>query len=415
MTDRAQRPLELLVRLDGLRLAALARRPTVGLALAVGIPLLVVLAGLWILGRFAPPSLESAGDGVAVGMLVAAPVAFLAYGVLFGGADDGFLRRAGVPPGVLFLERGFRLAACALSIALLLTVPHLSAGGPLPRVLATTFAAAAAAAGVSLLSLGWAARATVDGPGWIAAGIRQFDPALARAAPLVYAPVLPFVAGALVGGAVAGSAGGAPVLAGGALVVSAGLLLLGTRVYGPAGPRFYPRVREMGYAPPAEGAVTTFRAGRGLARLLPRHAAAVWVRDATVAGRRFRWAARVTWPVGILAVVLLARWGTVPAVRGWVVAAVGLTLLVQVAAIVGLGAAERAGPAWLDRAAGVRPWERLLGRAAWGWGLSLWLLVPTALAWNWWSGAGGALYWPVAGLLTASVGSIASVLYAQRR
>ena len=171
-----------------------------------------------------------------------------------------------------------------------------------------------------------------------------------------------------------------------AVAIGTATVSAGVKVFGPLGGRFLPRASEMKFAPPPEGAGERFRVGRGLSALLPRRAAAVWVRDAAVAGRRFGWASRVSWPVVIVSFVALARWGENDSTRAWVATAVGIALVIQAGAVVGLGLLEAHGPRWIDRAAGARWWERFLGRWAWGWGLSLWLLVPVALCWAWWSG-----------------------------
>ncbi|HET7321619.1 MAG TPA: hypothetical protein VFI96_03920, partial [Longimicrobiaceae bacterium] len=136
-------------------------------------------------------------------------------------------------------------------------------------------------------------------------------------------------------------------------------------------------------------------------------AAAVWARDAVVASRRFAWATRVVWPVAIVGFFALARWGRLPQTRQAVAAAAVLVLLLQAAAIVGLGREERAGRRWVDRAAGVTPVQRLLGRWAWGWGMSLWLAVPLALAWSWWA-IGPGWPWLAAGAVTAAAAALAS-------
>jgi hypothetical protein len=191
-------------------------------------------------------------------------------------------------------------------------------------------------------------------------------------------------------------------------------VLLGAVVFKSAAPRFLPRAREMAYAPPPEGEGEAFRIGRGLSALLPRRSAAVWVRDATVGSRRFAWASRVTWPVGIVAIVALARWGDRPATQVWVLTAVGLALVVQAAAVIGLGRLERGRLRWIDRSGGLVWWERYLGRWAWAWGLSLWLLIPVGLAWAWWSNVDGAWLWPAAGAVMATVAAGVSLLSAER-
>ena len=151
---------------------------------------------------------------------------------------------------------------------------------------------------------------------------------------------------------------------------------------------------------------------RGAGRLLPRGAAAVWARDAVVAGRRFAWATRIVWPVAVLSLVLLARWGDDATARGWVTAAALTVFVLQMGAAVGLGLYERGARRWIDRALGIGPLERLLGRWAWAWGASLWLAVPLALAWSWWLDAGPGWPWLLVGAGTAAVGALASSLAA---
>ncbi|HEX6068421.1 MAG TPA: hypothetical protein VFZ18_01315, partial [Longimicrobiaceae bacterium] len=73
------------------------------------------------------------------------------------------------------------------------------------------------------------------------------------------------------------------------------------------------------------------------------------------------------------------------------------------------------GARWVDRAVGVTPAQRFLGRWAWGWGASLWLAVPLSLAWSWWAGAGPGWPWLVAGAGTSGVAALASGFAAGRR
>lgn len=402
----------LLARLGASRFASAFRRPSLPMALGAGLPLAVVVSGLWTLGRIGVPEPADAAGGVTLGMLVAGAVSFLSYGVLFGGSDRGFLRGIGIEPGALFLDRCVRLAVLSLLGAAALGLPYLAAGMSAARPALIGFGAAAVALGAAAWTYAAAARAVVgEGTSVLAAGMQ--DPELARVAPLVYAPLLPFLLGAAFGGFV-GAAEGLPLArALLSLPLAAAGIALGTRRFAPAAPRFLARAYEMGYTPPPQG--EGFRVGRGLSGLLPARAAAVWVRDATVANRRFTWAARVTWPIAILSIVVLARWGGTPASRAWVIATVGLALLLQGAAIVGLGLLERHGARWIDRSSGLAWWERFLGRWAWGWGLSLWLLVPVALAWSWWSGAPGGWVWPFAGAFTAGLAATASLLNAERR
>ncbi len=404
-----------LLRLDRRRLVNGIRRPTPGILVATLVPILVIVTALWGLGRIGGLSVAGAYGGTTLGMLIAGPVAFLAYGILFGGGDDVFLRQIGIHPAALFVHRSIRLIVSGLFIAVALLIPFVAGGEPVAPVAAIGFPVAVLTAAAATLSFAMAARSTVGGGvSWTGAGIRQFDPDLANAGPLVYAPVLPFIGGAAIGAAVGADAGAIWLKVAGSMVIAAMGILGGARAFAPAAPRFVPRAREMSYVPPPEGAGETFRVGRGLSALLPRRSAAVWVRDATVAGRRFTWASRVTWPVAIASIAALARWGADPAARAWVITAVGTALLVQAAAVVGLGALERRGLRWVDRSAGLRWSERFVGRWAWAWGLSLWLLVPVSLAWTWWSGVGSAWVWPLAGAAAMTVAVTVSLLTSER-
>jgi hypothetical protein len=164
----------------------------------------------------------------------------------------------------------------------------------------------------------------------------------------------------------------------------------------------------MSFEPPPSG-VGEMSVGRGAGRVLPRGAAAVWVRDSLMVNRRFAWAARIVWPVVILSFIGLARWGEDPATRGWVAAAASLALLAQAVAAIGLGRLERSGRRWVDRSLGLTWKWRLLGRWAWGFGASLWLTIPLGLSWSWWAGSGSGWGWVAAGAGTAAAGAIGSL------
>lgn len=112
--------------------------------------------------------------------------------------------------------------------------------------------------------------------------------------------------------------------------------------------------------------------------------------------------------------IALARWGDLAVARMWVLTVVGLALIVQGAAVVGLGRLERAGRGWIDRSLGVGALDRFLGRWSWAWGLSLWMLLPVGLAWGWWAGGTGLWQWPLAGAVAALVSTSASLLTAAR-
>lgn len=403
-----------LLWLDFQRIASGLRRPTLSGAIGWLLPLAVLGSALWLLGDLGLPATDDAEAGVALGLLVSGAISFLAYGALFSTSDQHFLRELGVSGRALFLERSLRLVAAAFGIAIALTIPYLAAGAPAMRPFGIAFASGSMSAGVASLAYAWAGRSMVRRqPGRL---LRLgMDTELGRAAHLVYAPLLPFLVGAVYGG-VAGGANGVPwlpMIVG--IIAALGLCGISASRFAQVAPRFMPKVGEMAYAPqPREGG-EEITVGRGLSGLLPRKAAAVWVRDAILAGRRFTWASRVTWPVAVVSGVALARWGSSPATQAWVIAAVGVALLVQSAAVIGMGALERDGPRWLDRLAGVRWHDRMLGRWAWAWGHSLWLLIPVGLAWTWWSGQGPAWSWPIAGAIVAAVATTASLVYAERR
>ncbi len=407
--------LRLLLGLDAQRVAAAFRSPTAGMLLGTIVPALVVATALIALGRVGVFATAGATGGLTLGLLVSGVVSFIAYGTLFGASDDLFLRRIGVSPAVHYRARAVRLLLVAAATVVAVALPYLARGGAALDALLIALAAAGITAGVAAVIFAGAARATVGGgSGLLSAGIRQWDPELARAAPLVYAPLPPFLLGAAAGAVVGGSGSAAPFIAAAAVLVGTGMAFGSAAVFAPAAGRFLPRVAEMAHVPlPEEGGVR-FRAGRGLSALLPRKAAAVWVRDAAIAGRRFGWAARVSWPVAIVAFFSLARWGEAATTRVWVITAVGLALMVQAAAILAIGRLERSGPGWIDRSIGIRVHERALGRWAWGWGLSLWLLVPVALAWHWWSGMEGAWLWPILGALTAAFATTAGLVGSRR-
>ncbi|HET8656477.1 MAG TPA: hypothetical protein VFL93_13230 [Longimicrobiaceae bacterium] len=404
----------ILLRLDVLRLAGATRHPRVGAAFAMAIPLGLLCGALWVAGRATRPGAPPGSTGVAVGLLIGGALGFAAYGILFGGADAPFLRRLGVSARVLFRERALRLLALAFGAAVLATLPFASAGAPLGRVAAVSISAALAGWGAALIGYASAARGMSrhrTGARWGLASLGMWDRDLAAAAPLVYAPVPPLLAAGAVGGWAAAVNGWIPPVA----TAAASLLaaVAAEAAYASALPRFAPQVHEMAFAPPP-GGTGELVVGRGLARVLPHGAAAVWARDSVVAGRRFAWAARVVWPVAIVCCFALARWGRLPAARHAVVVAAVAVLLLQASAAIGLGRVERAGPRWIDRSAGIGSAARLLGRWAWAWGLSLWLAVPLALAWGWWA-AGPGWPWLVAGGITGAVGAGASVALAEGR
>lgn len=405
-----------LLRLDGRRSAAAVRRPRPGVWLSLLLPLLLLGGALGAAGPAALPEVTAAGGAVALGFLVSAPLAFAAYGVLFRPADDPFQRRLGLAPGALYLVRALRLLGLALGVALVLLLPFLVGGGPLARAAAVLLGPALAAWGAALLAYAEAARQTAAAgrrPG-VFSRLMALDRELLRVGPLVYAPLAPLAAGLLAGGWIGAAPGAGWGRALAALGLGAALAWGAARPFARALPRFAPRALEMAFSPPPPAGETGLALGRGAARLLPRRVQAVRARDAVVAGRRFRWATSIVWPVAIGSVIALARWNELTAVRGWVLAAGALTLAAQGAAVIGLGRLERAGPRWIDHAAGLRPAERWAGRCAFGFGLTLWLTVPLALAWAVWAPVGSGWYWLAGGAAVAVVAAGASLAAAGR-
>lgn len=407
-----------LLRHDARRFAAAARRPTAGGTIGVLLPAVLLVAGVMAAGATGGARLETTQDGVTLGVLLGSPVAFVAYSVMFRLRDESFLRRLGVEPRVLYLERALRLLAFSLAVAFLALLGYGVAGVPAGRVLLVGVPIGVVSWGMALLFVAIAARAMANpggggGPAWL--GIGMWDREVAAAAPLVYAPIPALVAAGLGGGIVAGVEHARPLAALAVIGVGVAAALVGARPFAVALPRFAPRAVEMSFAPEPESIGLGLPGRRGLSRLLPRAAAAARARDVAVAGRRFAWAGRVTWPVVILSLVALARWGREPGVTAWIASAVVLALALQGAAAIGMGRLERGGPRWIDRAAGITPLYRFLGRWGWGWGLGLWLTVPLALAWGWWSDAGGGWGWVVVAAFTSGVAAATSVLSAGRR
>ena len=405
-----------LLGLDLKRLSSIVRYPTMASTASVLLPVIVVVSALWILGRMRTPTAAGPEGALTLGLLVAGSTAFVSHGMLFGGEDLRFLGRLGVTGRDLYLERGCRLLVAALVIAVALSIPSLVGGMEGGRSLAIALAAALTTAAISAMMYGWSARAIADpGVSRILGAGMGFDMELAKAAPLVYAPIPPFIAGAIVG-VMAGTPGQSPwIVAALAALPVLPALRVGAGLFDAVSSRFLPAAAEMSFVPPPRDGGESFRVGRGLSGLLPAGAAAVWVRDAAVGGRRFTWAARVTWPVVGVSFVALARWGETPVARIWVLTVVGLALLVQAVAVIGMGRIEGSGRRWIDRSLGATTLDRFLGRWSWAWGLSLWLLVPTGLAWGWWADGGPLWHWPLAGAITALMATSASLLTAARR
>lgn len=402
-------PLELLLRLDLLRMRAAAGRPVPGAIAGIIVPLALTASLLWAIGRAGRPSVGGAEDAVLLAMLIAGPVSYLAYGTLFRGGDAALLRRLGVPARAIYAERAIRHLAQAVGLAMLGLIPFLAAGETLARPVAAAIAGMMAAWGAGSAVTARAGLAMArhrPGQGWgcLMAGIWDRD--VAAAAPLAYAPVPGFAAGIVAGGLAGHDARWLFAVVPFSMLSAAA----GAAWYERALPRFGAQALEMAFSPSADARGGELRVGRGIARVLPRTIRTVQARDSVVVARRFPWATRIAWPVAIGGALALARWGDDPVTRAWVAGAVCLVLLVQALAGVGLGRAEAGRSRWIDRSLGIGPASRLAGRWVWGWGLSLWTTLPIALAWTWWSGEAHGWAWLLTGGGVAGVAAVASAL-----
>ncbi|HEX2204883.1 MAG TPA: hypothetical protein VHG91_16355 [Longimicrobium sp.] len=408
--------LSLLLRLEARRLADPFRHPRLGTWLAVLLPAVLVLVGLWLAGEQARPDLASGDGRILFGFLVSAPVALQAYPLLFRPADDAFLRRLGVPGGASFLLRALRLLALALGVIAVALIPFVATGSPLGLPLAVASVAGLVSWAVALWAHARAADTTVNPnyrPGLLAMTM-ALDRELVDAAPLVFAPIWPVVAGGMAALLAGISAGTLPLRVAAMIVLVTPLIPLAVRRFARATPRFSPHAGELAYAPPPGAGESELVIGRGWARVLPRRAGVVRARDAVVVDRRFRWAGRAVWPVAIFSVLALVRAGDDPEVRGWVTAACALLLLAQAAAVIALGRLERGRLRWIDRALGLRMMDRLVGRWATAFGLALGVAIPVALAWAANVPAPSAWWWLVGAAAVAALASGASVAAAGR-
>jgi hypothetical protein len=417
MADPPRRAeLRLLVRHEAMRAAAELRRPRAGAWAAVALPIALVTAALIAAGSSALPDPAEPAGAIGLSFLAAAPVAFFGYWVLFRARDDSLLRRLGFAAASLYLLRAQRLVLLSSALVVLLVLPFALEGLPIGRPLSILAASAMAATGFALVSLAHAAALTArtDWRPGIFSGLMGLDPELVKVGPIVYAPLAPLTASLLVGAWI----GSVPGVAFDRLAIvaalSLGAAIVGLPRFRAAIGRFAPRAQEMAFSPPPDVADTGLALDRGLARLLPIRPRAVLARDARVVERRFRWASSIVWPVAIVSGIALARWGDLPAVRSWVLGAGALTLVVQAIAVIGLGRVEAAGARWIDHAAGLRSFERWIGRSAYGLGLSLWLTIPLGPMWGFWAGVGYGWAWLVAGAASAGVAGSASVAAAQR-
>jgi len=405
--------LPLLLRLEATRLGDAFRHPRAGTWAGVLLPAALVVGGLWLAGESWRPDVGDGNGRFGLGLIAAAPVALQAYTVLFRPGDDGFLRRLGIPARALFAQRALRLLLVALATALALMIPRVAAG-EVAAPLAVALTSALVAWAVSLWKFAGAAELTVKPsrrPGLLSKSM-ALDPELVKAGPLVFAPILPVIAGGIAA-LLAGIDVGATLPVRAAVLIAVALLLfpVAARRFERAVPRFGPHGGELAYAPPPEAGDSHLVIGRGLARVLPRRAGAVRARDAVVVDRRFRWAGRAVAPLAVFAVLALIRAGDDAAVRGWVALACGAMLAAQGVAVVALGRSERGRLRWLDRASGLTMADRLLGRWAAAFGLSLGLVIPLSIGWavsvptspGWWWIAGAA-----GGAALASAASVAA-------
>lgn len=409
-------PLRLLLGLEARRIADPFRHPRPGAWVGVGLPALLGTAALWLGAESVRPDAADGDGAIALGLLVAAPIAFWVYPILFRPGDDALLRRLGIPARASYWLRALRLAALALGMILVVMIPYIATGtlGALPLTVA--LAAGATAWGMALSSLAGAGE-KIANPGRrieLTSMMMGPDAGLVRAGPMVWAPLPAVIVGAFAARAVLVAA--LPPLAWTAVfaALAAALAVWGARRFERAAPRFSPQAAEMAYAPAPDAGDAGLVIGRGLARVLPPRAGAVRARDAAVVARRFRWAGRVAWPVAVVCVLALLRAGERPAVQGWIAGAGAVVLAMQAAAVIGLGRMEREGRRWLDRAAGLALADRFVGRWAAAFGMALTLVIPVALTWALVLGGPGAWIWIAAAAGSALVASAASLAAAGR-
>jgi hypothetical protein len=408
----------LLFQHDLRRLRAHVRHPQPGVWVGVLLPAALVLGAFWIAGERAQPGLDSIESAAIWGFVIAAPLAFFSYGVLFRPEDDPFLRRLGFSALAFMMTRALRLLGAGLSVLAVMLLPFVSTGAAVARPVAIGVTAAVVAWALTLLGFSLAAESTVPTDGARRQGVfsraMAYDRELAGVAPLFYAPLAPLLGAPVAAGVVAAAPGAPWIRVVFSLAVAFVLALAAARPFVRALPRFAALAQEMTFAPPPTAGEVGLVLDRGLARLLPRKVAAVRARDAAVSGRRFRWATSIVWPVALVSAVALARWGDEAGVRSWVLIAGGAALLAQGGATVALGRIERRGAGWIDRGAGIGWGVRWAGRWAFGVGLALWLVVPLALVWSWWAPTSPGWPWLVAGAAVAALAALASVAAAGR-
>lgn len=404
--------LALLLGLDALRLTDAVRRPRAGVWIGFALPAVLVAGAAWLAGPALRPDVESGDGRILLGLLASGPVAFQAYPVLFRPADDSLLRRVGFPARSLFIHRALRLLLVAAATVGVLILPHLRSGHRPGVALLLLASGALVGWAVALWTTARAADRTAHGARSVFRGLLGPDAGLIGAASLVYAPLLPIVAGAFAARLALGR--GTPLRLAVLAALCALAVTFAARRFARALPRFAPLSGELAYAPPPTADGSELVIGRGLAGLLPRRAAAVRARDAVVTDRRFRWAGRLAGPVGVVAALALLRAGGDPDVRQWVTTACVAVLLMQGGAVIALGRGERGSARWLDRALGLRPADRFLGRWALAFGMALWLVVPLAFVWSFAVPSSPAWPW-IAGAALGALGASAASLAAAGR
>mgnify|MGYP006143541609 CR=1 FL=1 len=258
-------PLHLLLDVEARRLADPFRQPRLGAWIGVGLPALLGIAALWLGAESVRPDLRDGDGAIALGLLVAAPIAFWAYPILFRPADDALLRRLGIPSRASYWLRAVRLAALALLIVLLLMIPYVATGTLGARPIAVAATAGFVAWGMALSSLTGAA-ATIATPGRrleLTSMMMGPDPELVRAGPLVWAPLPAVIFGAFA--ARLALVGAMPPFVWTAVfgVLAAALAMRGARRFEAAAPRFSPQAGEMAYAPPPTAGEEGLVIGRG--------------------------------------------------------------------------------------------------------------------------------------------------------
>lgn len=401
----------LLLRLELRRRTDALRHPRAGAWAAALLPPLLAIAAAWAAAPSVRPDPADGQGRILLGFLGAAVPALFAYPLLFRPDDDGFLRRLGIAPRALYAVRALRLAAATLAGVALALVPFVATGEGLAAPLALALAGGAAGWGVSLWTHAGAAEALSaerrrTTP--LDAAIGQFDRELVRVAPVVRAPILPALAGAVAARFATAGEGDAWRMA---LVVALSLAfaLGAAERFARALPRFAARAQEMAFAPAPGVGETGLAVGRGIAALLPRRIGAVRARDAAVVERRYRWASRTGWAVAVAGVLVLARAGDRAEARQLVALAGAVAIAAQAAALLALGRTERGRRAWMDRAAGIGPAARVFGRGAAGLGPALVVSLPLGVTWALATPDGSALPWLLGAAGTAIAAAAASV------